>query len=173
MKVINFYHRSSPNYINTIASDLHPQVIETIEILPKRTAHAEIVFDLFWMLTSIGWLYDTAPQGIADKPDECLGLECELSNIASDNDRTLCLSSEVVQHRWYADFGKQFEMGIVQIDAQFGRMESLVKDICAFRMAHHEKGLALGIEIVMVDPKAYFAGQQHATSGAQVNFQTA
>ncbi len=172
MKAESYYYNCSPSYINLIESYLHSQITETIEVMPKRPIQSEINFDLFWLLTSMGWSYDTTPSGIAKEPDECLGLDCYLDNIKPKNERCLCLTSETLDNRWYADFGKQFDAGIVQVEAQFGKMEAMFKDFCGFRMAYAEKRLALGIEIVMVDPGAYFAHRKNAVSG-MARFKTA
>jgi len=172
MKAETYYYNCSPSYIDSIASDLHTQILETVEIMPKRSTQSEINFDLFWLLTSMGWSYDTTPSGIAKEPDECLGLDCHLDDIKPKNVRSLCLTSEILDNRWYADFSKQFDAGIVQVEAQFGKMEAMFKGFCGFRMAYAEKRLALGIEIVMVDPGAYFAHRKNSLIG-MARFKTA
>ena len=172
MKALSYYYNCSPSYIDSIEPDLHAQVLETVEVLPKRSTQSEINFDLFWLLTSMGWSYDTTPSGIATEPDACLGLNCRLDEIKPRNERSLCLASETLDNCWYADFGKQFDAGIVQVEAQFGEMEAMFKDFCGFRMAYAEKRLALGIEIVMVDPGAYFAHTKIAVIG-MAKFKTA
>jgi len=53
----------------------------------------------------------------------------------------------------------------VQVEAQFGKVEAMFKDFCGFRIAYAERRLALGIEIVLVDPPSYFAHQKSAVSG--------
>ena len=67
--------------------------------------------------------------------------------------------------RWHADFGKSFNGKLVQVEAQFGKVEAMFKDFCGFRMAYAERRLALGIEIVMADPRGYFAHRKNAVSG--------
>ena len=172
MKPETYYYSCSPSYINSIAPDLHSQIIETIEILPKRSTQSEITFDLFWLFTSMGWAYDTTPSHMPNEPDECLGLDCRLEEIKPRNQRSLCRTSETLENRWYADFGMQFDSGIVQVEAQFGLMESMFKDFCGFRMGYGERRLALGVEIVMVDPNAYFAHRKNAVTG-MARFKTA
>lgn len=172
MKAESYYYNCSPSYIDSIASDLHTEIVETIEVMPKRPTQSEINFDLFWLLTSMGWSYDTTPSGIPKEPDKCLGLDCRLEDIKPFNERSLCLTSETLENKWYADFGKQFDAGIVQIEAQFGKMETMFKDFCGFRMAYAERRLALGIEIVMVDPGTYFAHRKNSVSG-MARFKTA
>lgn len=172
MKAESYYYNCSPSYINSISSDLQSQIDETIEILPKRDTQSEIKFDLFWLLTSMGWSYDTTPSGIPNEPDECLGLDCQLKDIKPRNERSLCLTSETLENRLYADFGKQFDDGVVQVEAQFGKTEAMFKDFCGFRMAYAEKRLALGVEVVMVDPGAYFTHRKNSVSG-MARFKTA
>lgn len=43
-------------------------------------------------------------------------------------------------------------------------MEAMFKDFCGFRIAYAENRLALGIEIVLVDPPGYFAHRKNAVS---------
>jgi hypothetical protein len=165
MKAESYYYNCSPSYIDSIAPDLQAQITETIEVMPKRSTQSEIDFDLFWLLTSIGWSFAKAPSGISAVPDECLGLDCQLRDIKPLNLRRLCRTTETLDNHWYADFGKQFDAGIVQIETQFGKMEALFKELCGFRMAYAERRLALGIEIVMVNPGGYFARRKSAASG--------
>jgi hypothetical protein len=79
------------------------------------------------------------------------------------NLRELCLTSSTLETRWHADFAKRFGSGLVQVEAQFGQMEAMFKDFCGFRIAHAEGRLALGIEIVLVDPPRYLAHRKDAT----------
>ena len=172
MKAVSYYYNCSPSYIDSISADLHTQIIETVEIMPKRSTQSEINFDMFWLLASIGWSYDSIPARISKEPDQCLGLDCQLDQIKPKNDRSLCLTTETLENKWYADFAKQYDGGVVQIEAQFGKMEAMFKDFCGFRIVYAERRLALGIEIVMVDPGAYFAHRKNAVSG-MARFKTA
>jgi len=173
MKADCYYYNCSPSYIDSISSDLRNEIIETIEVLPKRQTQSEINFDLFWLLTSMGWSYDTMPAGIPEKPEECLNLDCCLEEIKPQNKRSLCLTSETIDSRWCADFAKQFDHNyLVQAEVQFGKVEAMFKDFCGFRIGFSEKRLALGIEIVMVDPVAYFSHRKSAVSG-MARFKTA
>ena len=56
-------------------------------------------------------------------------------------------------------------MKLVQIEAQFGKVEAMFKDFCGFRIAYAERRLALGIEIVLSDPMSYFAHRKSAIGG--------
>ena len=48
-----------------------------------------------------------------------------------------------------ADFAKVFEGKLVQVEAQFGKVKSMFKNFCGFKIAWQERTLALGIEIIM------------------------
>lgn len=172
MKAESYYYKCSPEYINSLSSGLHTQILETIEVMPKRQTQSEINFDLFWLLTSMGWSYDSAPAAIPREPDKCLGLDCCFDDIKPRNARRLCLSSETLDTRWYADFGKQSDAGMIHIEAQFGKVEAMFKDFCGFRMAYAERRLALGVEILLTDPISYFAHRKAAASG-MAKFKTA
>ena len=54
---------------------------------------------------------------------------------------------------------------MVQIEAQFGKVEAMFKDFCGFRIAYAEKRLALGIEIVIANPPSYFSHRKNTISG--------
>ena len=41
----------------------------------------------------------------------------------------------------------------------------MFKDFCGFRIAYAERRLALGIEVVLVDPPRYFSQRRNAISG--------
>ncbi len=58
-----------------------------------------------------------------------------------------------------------FAGGLVQIEAQFGKVEAMFKDFCGFKIASYERRLALGIEIVMSHPNKYFSHRKNSTSG--------
>jgi len=172
MKAESYYYNCSPEYINSISSGLHNQIIETVEVMPKRQTRSEINFDLFWLLTSVGWSYDSVPAAIPREPDKCLGLDCCFDDIKPRNDRRLCLISETLDTPLYADFGKQSDAGLIQIEARFGKVEAMFKDFCGFGMAYTERRLALGIEIVLADPASFFAHRKRAAIG-MAKFRTA
>jgi hypothetical protein len=65
----------------------------------------------------------------------------------------------------HSDFAKLFDSKLVQVEVQFGKVESMFKDFCGFRIAYYEKRLALGIEIVMYEPSKYFAHRKNSISG--------
>jgi hypothetical protein len=66
---------------------------------------------------------------------------------------------------WHSDFAKVIPSGLIQIEAQFGKVEAMFKDFCGFRMARFERRLALGIEIVLSDPSSYFSHRRNAIGG--------
>ena len=73
--------------------------------------------------------------------------------------------STTLDASWHPDFGKLFAPGLVQIEAQFGKVESMFKDFCGFRIARHERRLALGIEVIPYEPYAYFSHRRNAIGG--------
>jgi hypothetical protein len=165
MTHVDYFYGCSRDYVDQIESTLYEEVTSAIGGLPKRSKQAEINQDLFWLLTSRGWAYDTLG-GVSDSPPSDLGLEdVTRANVEKRKDRNPCLTSSTLGTRWHCDFAKKFPVGLVQIEAQFGKVESMFKDFCGFRLAYHERRLALGIEIVLADPSAYFAHRLHAIGG--------
>jgi hypothetical protein len=165
MKPQSYFYNCSPEYINSIDPDLYDQIITTIGQLQKKQTQSEINSDLFWHLTSDGWFYDSLPSGSKDKcPDEIRN-NISLQEIKNQNKRNQCLTSTTLNTRWYADFAKAFGSKLVQIEAQFGKVEAMFKDFCGFRIAYAERRLALGIEIVLSNPNLYFAHRRHAIGG--------
>ena len=81
------------------------------------------------------------------------------------NNRNLCLTSTTLHTRWHADDAKSYGSNLVQIEAQFGKVEAMFKDFCGFRIAYAERRLALGVEVVLTDPPAYFSRRKNAVSG--------
>ena len=145
---------------------MHGEIQEVISRLPKRFTQAEINQDLFWLLTSLGWSFDTLPVGLEEHPPSDLAIDgVILKAIKETNKRDLCITSTTIEARWHADFAKIFVGKLVQVEAQFGKVESMFKDFCGFKIAWQERRLALGIEIVMCDPGKYFAHRKGATSG--------
>jgi hypothetical protein len=134
--------------------------------LQKRSTQAQINKDLFWLLISEGWAYDTFPTVIEElSPPDLAIEEITLKEIKDTNTRKLCMTSTTIEAKWHSDFAKSFDGKLVQIEVQFGKVESMFKDFCGFKIAWHERRLALGIEIVMCAPGKYFAHRKGATSG--------
>jgi len=165
MKLHTYYYNCSPEYIHSIDPDLHGEVETMIQLLPKREKQSEINADLFWMFTSKGWCYDSVPTGYSHECPETFDIRLSIHEIRDRNFRDLCLTSTTIDARWHADFAKSFEGKLVQIEAQFGKVEAMFKDFCGFRIAHAERRLALGIEIVLFDPPSYFAHRKKAIGG--------
>ena len=103
--------------------------------------------------------------GAATGATDIDGITQSLDAIKAENNRNLCLTSTTLDTRWHADFAKSFGPSLVQIEAQFGKVEAMFKDFCGFRIAYAERRLALGVEIVLSDPPAYFAERKNAVSG--------
>ena len=117
------------------------------------------------MLTSAEWNYDSVPVGSAINSTDIRGTTQSLDAIKMRNNRNLCLTSTTLDTRWRSDFAKAYDSGLVQIEAQFGKVEAMFKDFCGFRIAYAERRLALGVEILLTDPPSYFAHRKNAVSG--------
>ena len=63
MNLDSYFYNCSPDYINSIDAGLYEQIVGAVEQLPKRQTQSEINRDLFWLLTSDGWNYDTVLPG--------------------------------------------------------------------------------------------------------------
>jgi hypothetical protein len=165
MKPESYYYNCSPEHINSIDPHLYGQILTIVEILPKRQTQSEINSDLFWYLTSDGWFYDSVPTGAKDSRPDGFRKNTLLQEIKNRNKRNQCLTSTTLNTRWHSDFAKSFGSKLVQIEAQFGKVEAMFKDFCGFRIAYAERRLALGIEIVLSEPNSYFAHRKHAIGG--------
>ena len=167
MKHETYFYNCSKPYIDGIYPGLFSEIAETIEALPKRGTQSEINKDIFWLLTSKGWSYDSTPAGIKASESSDLpttGIS-SLKDIKSRNIRDLCLTSTTLGANWHSDFGKRFGNQLVQIEAQFGKVESMFKDFCGFKICSYERRLTLGIEIVISEPNSYFKHRKASTSG--------
>ena len=161
-----YFYNCSREYISTIDSTLYDEMLEVISKLPKRETQSQINQDLFWLLTEKDWAYDSFPQKIPNCPPADLSTPFrDKAKIAKHNNRSLCMTATTLNVRWYADFAKQCSGKLVQLEAQFGTVESMFKDFCGFRIATFEKRLALGIEVVLSEPNKYFAHRKNAVSG--------
>ena len=92
-------------------------------------------------------------------------LHQEITDVKNWNNRELCVTSTTLDAKWHADFAKMYGDKLVQLEAQFGKVESMFKDFCGFSICRYERRLALGIEIVMCEPSKYFSHRRNATSG--------
>jgi len=165
MNLESYYYSCSSEYINSIDVGLHDEITAAITLLPKRQKQSEINANLFWLLTSKDWYYDTVPIGWGKKPPVEFRISKSLQDIREWNIRGLCMTSTTLNTRWHADFAKMFGSKLVQIEAQFGKVEAMSKDFCGFRIAYAEKRLALGIMVVLSDPMSYFAHRKSAVGG--------
>lgn len=165
MKLRFYYYNCSPEYIQTIDPAIYDQIISVVGRIPKRKTQSEINTDLFWLFTSERWNYDTVPPGIVDSSAEVSNTDQSIDEIKKRNNRNLCLTSTTLDTRWHADFAKSFDSKLVQIEAQFGKVEAMFKDFCGFRIAYAERRLDLGIVIVLSNPPEYFAHRKNAISG--------
>jgi hypothetical protein len=150
------FYNCSPDYIESIHPDLLMEVRSIIRMLPKRETPSEINSDLFWLFTHKGWCYDTIPVKTAPECPFEIDIMQSLDVIRDKNLRDLCLTSSTLETRWHSDFAKRYGSNLVQVEAQFGKVEALFKDFCGFRIAYAQRRLALGIEVVLIDPPGYF-----------------
>ena len=166
MQFETYYHGCSKQYTDSISPDLYPEVMDVLSRLPKRTTQSEINKDLFWLLGSKGWSYDSKPPSVGIVPPNNLRLgNVTFKGLQENNQRDLCLTSTTLDAKWRADFAKSYDGSLVHIEVRFGKVEAMFKDFCGFRIAHHEKRLHLGIEIVMSNPTEYFKKRKAAISG--------
>jgi hypothetical protein len=167
MKTVhNYYYNCSKDYLSSISTHLFSEVIEVIEQLPKRSTQTEINNDLVWLLADKGWRYDTISNGARLSPPEGLSVSADaVKRVTQELPRNLCQTTTTVDAKWHADYAKVFDGKLVQIEAQFGKVESMFKDFCGFKMAFAERRLALGIEIVISEPTKYFSHRLNAIGG--------
>ena len=165
MKYEEYFYNCSKEYINSIDATLYKEVGDVIAKLPKRRKQEEINNDLFWLLISKQWSYDTLAN-VSDLPPAEFGIkELTKSTVAKSNNRSICLTSTTLDASWHSDFAKAYASGLVQIEAQFGKVESMFKDLCGFSISRHERRLSLGIEYVLSDPYNYFSHRRGAIGG--------
>ena len=166
MRYEDYYYNCSRPYLNGISADLYSELVDIISKLPKRKTQSEINRDLFWILSTTGWSYDAVPPRVnVDPPNDLAIEEFTIHKVKTQNERNLCITSTTLGARWYADFAKMHGDKLVQLEAQFGKVESMFKDFCGFKIGWYERRLALGIEIVMSEPSKYFSHRRNATSG--------
>lgn len=151
MTIDNYFYNCSQEYINRIDSNLHNEVIAAIQDMPKQKTQSDINRYIFNKLTNQGWSYDSILPGIENKP--------------LTNNRSLCLTSSTLKADWHSDYAKAYGKGLVQLEVQFGKVESMFKDFWGFQIAYAERRLLLGIEIVMSQPHQYFAHRKASVSG--------
>jgi len=162
----DYFYNCSEQYVQSIALSLHQNVLAAIGGMRKRPNQKELNADLWWLLTSMGWSYDSMPSGLPDRPADDLGIaDADRTAIQHANQRDLCLTSATLGAQWRADFAKVFDGQTVQVEAQFGTVESMFKDFCGFRIASYERRISLGIEIVMSKPNEFFAHRKKAIAG--------
>ncbi|MGA2465583.1 MAG: hypothetical protein ABSH06_14650 [Thermodesulfobacteriota bacterium] len=165
MNFDEYFSNCSKEYLNSIDSSLYDGITEVITKLPKRQKQEEINNDLFWLLIDKGWSFDTLAGISENPPPQFKTLEITKSMARKDNKRFLCETSTTLDAQWHSDFAKLFNSSLVQIEAQFGKVESMFKDFCGFRIAKYERRLALGVEIVLCEPYKYFSHRMKAIGG--------
>lgn len=165
MKYEEYFYNCSREYIDSIDSTLYKETGDVITKLPKRQKQEEINNDLFWLLIGKGWSHDTLANISDLPPAQFWTKDLAKPTVVKGNNRSICLTSTTLDASWHSDFAKLFVSGLVQVEAQFGKVESMFKDFCGFRIARHERRLALGIELVLSDPYHYFSHRRNAIGG--------
>jgi len=165
MELTHFFYGCSKEYVDSISQTVFAEITDIMKDLPRRQTQREINNDLFWPLTDKGWAYDTLSGASAVPPAELRKRVPHRQEIERRNDRPLCRTSSTLDATWHSDFAKSLSGKLVQIEVQFGKVESMFKDFCGFRIARYERMLALGIEIVMKEPAKYFAQRKASVSG--------
>jgi hypothetical protein len=165
VKYDEYFFNCSKEYLNSIESSLYDEITEVITKLPKRQKQEEINNDLFWLLIDKGWSFDTLANISENAPPEFKNVKIPKSIARKNNKRSLCMTSTTLNALWHSDFAKLFDSSLIQIEAQFGRVESMFKDFCGFRIARYERRLALGVEIVLCEPYKYFPHRINAIGG--------
>lgn len=161
-----YFHNCSQEYIDSIDPALYEDVLTITSKLPKRKTQSEINVDLFWMLTAKGWSFDTTPPATNEFPPDKLPIQkVNLNELKKNNRRDYCITSSTLEAKWHSDFAKMYDGSLVQLEVQFGKVESMFKDFCGFKIAGYERRLALGIEIVMSEPSKYFSHRKGSVSG--------
>jgi hypothetical protein len=169
----NYYYNCSPEYIRSISDNLNKEISSIISKLSKKDNQKELNIDFFVNLVEKGWSFDSIPSGLNDiLNSKSSDIIKNISSIKKDNNRSLCLSTTTLGVKWCSDYAKLIDNNLVQIEVQFGKIESMFKDFCGFQIASFEKRLALGIEIVMVEPYQYFSHRKSTISG-MANFEIA
>lgn len=164
--VDEYFYNCSKQYIDSIHPELYSGLIQTIGRVVRRNTQAEINRDLFWLLTDQGWSYDSLPGKIDTKPSADLhSRDLKINEIVVRNRRELCITTNTLKAKWHSDYANLINNKLVQLEVQFGKVESMFKDFCGFRIAYYEKRLSLGIEIVMSEPNVYFAKHKSAITG--------
>lgn len=166
MRHVEYFYKCSPEYIDAIDPSLRDGLIDVVSTLRKRETQLELNQDLAWLLGLSGWSFACFPQSMPETPPPDLGMaSVDRHLLEARRDRTACLASTILEHRWVIDFCKTFARNRVYLEVQFGKKEAVLMDFCKLRIAYYEKHLSLGIEMVLVDPTGFFAHRRAAVSG--------
>lgn len=137
---INFFYNCSRQYVEGISRPLYDEVTTILSRLKKRKTQAEINRDIFWLLATDGWSYDSTPVGLGSIPPGDLQVgQVNLDELKKRNDRNLCLTATTLDARWRSDFPRVYGGKLVQLEVQFGKVESMFRDFCGFTIARYEK----------------------------------
>ena len=166
IKFVSYYHNCSEEYARSISPELPADIAWVASTLPRRETQAEMNRDLWWLFTSRGWCYDSKPAGITAAPPRELSIpDPDKGETKKSPGRNLCKSTTTLEAEWRTDFAKVFVGGLVHLEVQFGKVESMFKDFCGFRIGWYERRISLGIEIVVCRPRSFFRGRERTVSG--------
>ena len=113
MNLETYYYNCSPEFIHSVDPALFDDIHLIIQKLPKRDTQSQINTDLFWLLTSMDWNYDTVLHRTGKRPPEGIGVKLALSVIKERNKRDQCLTSKKLNTFWHSDFSKQFNFSCI------------------------------------------------------------
>jgi hypothetical protein len=163
MLIKNFFYNCSQEYLALINENVYSELEVIIKDLPKRKTQKELNQDFFVKLIKKGWSFDSMPTDFNEGKKVLL---------KENNNRVLCRTSSTIDARWHADFAKKFDNNLIQMEIQFGKIESMFKDFCGFKIAFFERRISLGIEVVLCEPNKYFFERKVTISG-MANFNVA
>lgn len=156
----SFYHKCSPDYLNSIDPDLENHISRIIKLIPKRNNEDAILADFFWLLASNSWCFHSPPPSLSLTPPKDLNLSASFNDIEKSNDPDLCVTSKKIETDTQSDYAKLWGSQLVQLEIQFATMEEATKDFTKFRIAFAEKRIGLGIEIVLENPDLFLSDKK-------------
>lgn len=115
-----------PVWWNHLCHHLVANAPETIRNQHRPVLVADITGLALWHRTH--WLEQETIWGFRCKPIT--------QEVRQWNVRGLCKTPTTLNTRWHADFAKVYDSKLVQIEAQFGKVEAMFKDFCGFRIAY-------------------------------------
>lgn len=166
MRHQEYFYNCSPEYVEGTDRHLREEVLGAISRLRKRQTQLELNQDIVWLLGSHGWDFSAFPKFMPETPPADLGIgDVTKKRLKTRQNKKSCLASTILEHKWEIDFSKTFGKQRVYLEAQFGKKEAALMDVCKLRIAYCEKHLSLGIEVVLSEPNEYFSHRRGAVTG--------